>query len=92
MRIIWTPEAERDRFAIWEYIAVHDLRAANRMDQLFGDRVARLADHPKLGRPGKIEGTRELIPHESYRIVYDIAAEAVWILAIVHTAKLWPPA
>ena len=41
--------------------------------------AARLADHPKLGRPGKIQGTRELVPHESYRLVYEISGEAVWI-------------
>ena len=33
-----------------------------------------------LGKPGKIPGTRELIPHESYRLVYQIDGETVWIL------------
>lgn len=49
-------------------------------------------------RPGQhgiryrqIAGTRELIPHESYRLVYEVQADAVWILALVHTARLWPP-
>lgn len=50
------------------------------------------AEHPNLGTPGKIPGTRELIPHESYRLVYEIEAETtVWILALVHTAMQWPP-
>ncbi|AXD16987.1 hypothetical protein IB695_04809 [Escherichia coli] len=40
---------------------------------------------------GKIPGTRELIPHESYRLVYQIDGETVWILTLVHTARLWPP-
>ena len=44
----------------------------------------------KLGRPGTISGTHELIPHESYRLVYEIEQETVWILALVHTAKQWP--
>jgi plasmid stabilization system protein ParE len=44
-----------------------------------------------LGRQGKIPGTRELIPHESYRLVYEIAGESVWVLALVHTARQWPP-
>ena len=29
--------------------------------------------------------------HESYRLVYEIEQETVWILALVHTAKQWPP-
>ena len=60
------------------------------MDELFSDAAARLIAHPKLGRPGTIHGTRELIPHESYRLVYEISGETVWILTLVHTARQWP--
>jgi plasmid stabilization system protein ParE len=35
-------------------------------------------------------GTRELIPHESYRLVYEVEGDTVWILALVHTARMWP--
>jgi toxin ParE1/3/4 len=74
-----------------DYIAEDNPRAALEMDELFSAAAARLADHPKLGRPGKITGTRELIPHESYRLVYEIDGDTVWILALVHTARQWPP-
>lgn len=57
----------------------------------FSDAVARLADFPKLGRTGKITGTRELIPHESYRLVYQVEGENLWVLALVHAARRWPP-
>jgi len=63
-----------------------------RMDEIFSAAVGRLAEHPLLGRAGQIPGTRELIPHESYRVVYEVRAETVWILTLVHTARLWPPA
>lgn len=79
-----------DRGDIWDYIAADNPRAATRMDELFSDAVDRLAEHPKLGRPGKIQGTRELIPHESYRLVYEVSRETVWVLALVHTARQWP--
>ena len=61
------------------------------MDQLFSDAAARSGEQPKLGRQGSIIGTRELIPHERYRLVYEIEEETVWILALVHTARQWPP-
>ena len=61
------------------------------MDELFSEAAARLAEHPKLGKQGEIPGTRELIPHESYRLVYEIKRETVWVLVLVHTAKRWPP-
>lgn len=91
MKVIWTPEAEQDRDEVWTYIATDNPRAAARMDELFSNAAARLADHPKLGRTGKISGTRELVVHESYRLVYEIDGEIVWILTLVHTAQQWPP-
>ena len=92
MKVIWTPEAEQDRADIWDYIAANNPGAAIRMDELFSDAAARLAAHPKMGKPGKIAGARELIPHESYRLAYEIEGDTVWVLALVHNARLWPPA
>lgn len=91
MKVIWTPEAERERLEIVNYIAADNLRAAVKMDELFGAAAARLAKRPKTGRPGKISGTRELIPHDSYRLVYEIVDNTVWVLALVHTSRQWPP-
>ena len=91
MRVVWTPEAQQDRVDLWGYIAAENPRAAARMDELFSEAAASLADHLMLGRPGKISGTRELIPHESYRLVYEIDGETVWFLTVVHSARQWPP-
>ena len=30
-------------------------------------------------------------PHASYRLVHEVREDAVWILALVHTARRWPP-
>jgi toxin ParE1/3/4 len=91
VKVRWTSSARQDRIGIRDYIAADNRRAAARMDALFGEAAARLADHPHLGKPGKILGTRELIPHESYRLVYEIDDQAVWVLALVHSARQWPP-
>ena len=92
MRVLWTPEAEQDRMDIWDYIATDNLTAAVRMDELFSAAATRLVEHPKLGKAGKITGTRELVAHENYRLVYEIVQDTVWILTLLHTARLWPPA
>lgn len=91
MRVIWTPAAEEDRAAIWDYPEVYDPDAALRIDRLFGDAAAKLADFPALGHEGEVNGTRELTPHPSYRLVYQIANDTVWILVLIHTARQWPP-
>ncbi|MGF6764763.1 toxin ParE1/3/4 [Paraburkholderia sp. GAS33] len=91
MRVIWTPEAEADRELVWEYIATDSPSAAARMDELFDTAAQRLSEFPELGRLGRIPGTRELVAHENYQIVYEVSGELVWVLALVHTARLWPP-
>lgn len=66
-------------------------QAAVNLDQAFNEAVSRLAEHPQLGRPGIVEGTRELFPTDHYRLVYEIRGGEIWILALVHTARMWPP-
>jgi addiction module RelE/StbE family toxin len=90
MMVVWTPEAFQDRLDIWEYIAQDNQVAAAKMDELFSSAASLLADHPKLGKSGKTQGTRELVPHESYRLVYEVNGDTVWILALVHTSRQWP--
>ena len=56
------------------------------MDELFSDSASRLAEHPKLGRPGRIPGTRELVAHAHYRLVYEINDDTAWILNLIQAA------
>ncbi|MEO7361364.1 MAG: type II toxin-antitoxin system RelE/ParE family toxin [Gemmatimonadaceae bacterium] len=91
MKVVWTPEALQDRLDIWDYISADNRRAAIKIDTLFSNAAVKLAAHPDLGRPGLVSGTRELIPHERYRLVYEIGDETLWVLAVVHTARQWPP-
>ncbi|MDR0781388.1 MAG: type II toxin-antitoxin system RelE/ParE family toxin [Pseudomonadales bacterium] len=94
MKVRWTLAATQDRAEIVEYIAADNPLAALKIDALFSEAAARLGDFPRLGSPGKIPGTRELIPHDNYRLVYEIddAELTVWVMALVHTARQWPPA
>jgi len=93
VKVRWIADAKQDRADIVDYIAVENPRAALKMDDLFGEAANKLGEFPKLGRMGKIPGTRELIPHESYRLVYEVdeAADTVWVMTLVHTARQWPP-
>lgn len=92
MKVLWSPEALQDRIDIWDHIAADNPLAVAHMDELFSDGATRLIEHPKLGRPGKIPDTRELIVHPNYRLIYEINQDTVWILTLIHTARLWPPA
>jgi plasmid stabilization system protein ParE len=50
-----------------------------------------LIDHPQFGRPGRIIGTRELVAHRNYILVYDVTADTVRVLRVLHAARQWPP-
>ncbi|MDY0049471.1 MAG: type II toxin-antitoxin system RelE/ParE family toxin [Halothiobacillaceae bacterium] len=91
MTVFWASAAEQDRADIIDYISQDNPLAAIRMDELFAEAAGRLAEYPQLGKTGLIPGTRELIPHESYRLVYEVQDNTVWILALVHTARMRPP-
>ena len=87
MKLSWTPEAIADRDAIFDYIEADNPAAAAALDELFSEKAERLTDHPKLGRPGRVEGTRELVVHENYILVYDIVGDLTRILRVLHAAR-----
>lgn len=73
MELFWTPEATQDRDEIYDYIEADNPAAALALDELFAEKAGRLVDHPGLGRPGRVAGTRELVAHQNYILVYDVA-------------------
>ncbi len=60
MRIVWLRAAERNLEEQLEYIGERNQRAADTLADKIAGSVARLADHPRRGRPGRVAGTREL--------------------------------
>lgn len=91
MELFWTPEATQDREDIYDYIEADNPAAALALDELFAEKAGRLVDHPGLGRPGRVTGTRELVAHQNYILVYDVADDLVRVLRVLHTARQWPP-
>ncbi len=90
VRLVWTRPASIDRKDIREYIAADNPTAALALDELISEKAARLADDPGLGRIGRIPGTRELVAHRNYVLVYDMADDQIRILRVLHAARQWP--
>ena len=87
---MWTQSANAERRAIREYIATDNPVAALALDELFSEKVSRLLDHPGLGRPGRIAGTREWVVHQNYIVIYDVTGDVLRVLRVVHAARRWP--
>lgn len=73
------------------YIAKDSPRTATEFVMHMRDSAAMLADHPNMGRPGRIAGTRELVVTRfTYILPYRVRGGAVEILRVFHTARKWP--
>jgi toxin ParE1/3/4 len=91
MKVRFTAPAKQDLIAIQDYIARDDEAAAYRVAQRIRTQVGGLAQHPQLGRPGHIAGTRELsITGTPYFVVYRIERRSIDVLTIVHARRRWP--
>ncbi len=91
MRIAWTRAARRDANAIFEYLVKRNPQAAEATATTILRAVEKLADHPRLGRQGHVDDTRELvIIRYPYIVIYAIEETQVTILCVRHTARQWP--
>ncbi|WP_394698341.1 type II toxin-antitoxin system RelE/ParE family toxin [uncultured Desulfobacter sp.] len=61
MPVKWTRTALRNLDNAIEYIAEDRPIAAKEVGQKIWDSAKLLADHPGMGRPGRVPGTRELV-------------------------------
>ncbi|MEW5986382.1 MAG: type II toxin-antitoxin system RelE/ParE family toxin [Chloroflexota bacterium] len=93
MSIVWHELAVADLNAILDYLLERNVEAAQRTFQRVRERVELLVEHPNLGRPGRVEGTRELIIGQTpYIVAYtiDYGIGAVVVLRVLHGAQRWP--
>jgi len=90
MQLFWALEAIHDRDEIYDHIEADNPIAALALDELFEEKAGRLVDHPEMGRLGRVRGTRELVAHKNYILVYSLAKQAVNILRVLHAARMWP--
>ena len=92
MNIEWLPSAARSLGTQLSYIAERNPRAAFDMGDAIEAAVSRLSDFPASARPGRVQGTRELVvPSTPFIVVYRIEATGVVILRVLHGARKWPP-
>lgn len=91
MIVRWTRQAMNDRASIFDYLAEKNPLAALSIDTAFEQAATQLGQFPYSGKIGLVIGTRELLPHPSYRLVYEVGDSHVDILAIIHTSRQWPP-
>ena len=91
MTIRWSEHARQDLFEIVQFTSRDNPVAAQAVIDRIEYVVRHLEDHPNLGRPGRVAGTRELFLSDlPYFIPYRVSGLAVEFVRILHTARKWP--
>ena len=93
MKVIWSEQARREWAEQYRFYFSRNPDAARRMRAAVMGGARRLHDYPKMGRPGRVEGSRELvIVGTPFLLVYDENPVRVEILHLYHGRQDWQDA
>lgn len=90
MPVEWRPEAQAALRQILGYIAEHNPEAASNLHEDIEQATSALINHPYLYRHGKLAGTREIVVHPNYIVVYRVTLTAIEILNVLHSRRQYP--
>jgi toxin ParE1/3/4 len=91
MRLRWSPLAAADVEAIVEYIRKENYGGALRVGRAILQNIGQLEKFPNSGRPGRVDGTRELpLAPLPFVVVYRVKEDSIEIVRVLHGAQRWP--
>jgi addiction module RelE/StbE family toxin len=91
LTIRWTQQAIADIDDIYDFIAANNPRAARSVVDRIDRAVISLTTHSRMGRPGRLAGSRELVVAGTpFIVAYRLRGHAIEILAVIHAARRWP--
>lgn len=91
MRVRWLRQALHNLDREAAYIAQDSPQSAAEFVTHLQASTSMLADHPNMGRPGRVPGTRELVVTKfPYVLPYRLRNNLVEILRVFHTSRKWP--
>jgi toxin ParE1/3/4 len=88
--IVWRATAIEKLSKIVRFIAEHNPTGASNIKSLIEQSVLPTAEHPYLFRPGRVKGTREIVAHPNYVVVYRVMMDRIEVLAVVHARQQYP--
>lgn len=91
MKIRWVRLALDDLRKIDTFISNDSPATAQKVLTSIWESTQILKEHPHLGRPGRVPGTRELvISGTPFILPYRVVSEEIQILRVIHGARNWP--
>lgn len=90
LRVRWLPKASVNLATIIDYIAERDDVAASRLQDDIERVTSQLPQHPYLYRPGRVDGTREIVVRHNYVVVYRVLPNLIEIVSVLHSRQRYP--
>lgn len=88
--IKWRRPARSSLATIIRYIAERNPPAARAMRQRIEDSILPASEHPYLYRLGRVPGTREIVAHPNYIVVYRVLDDCIEVVDVVHSRQQFP--
>jgi plasmid stabilization system protein ParE len=88
--VVWLESAIVDLTEIITFIAGENPVAARRLKDRLEAVTVPLAEHPYLYPGGRVSGTRELVAHPNYVLVYRVAPAQIEIVSVLHARQEYP--
>ena len=90
LAVRWADEAVIDLAEIIGYIEGRDSTAAQGLLDDILQTIEQLPLMPSLFRPGRVEGTREIVVRPNYLVVYKVGGDAIDVLRVLHARRKYP--
>ena len=89
MLVEWRPLARAQLDEILDYIGDRNIVAASELYQNIQAATSAVPQHPYLYRFGQVPGTREIVVHPNYLVVYRVT-DRIEILTVLHARQQYP--
>lgn len=86
----WRDQALDDLVEIIDYIEQYNPAAAASLHRNIVAAAEGLSSMPYSFRPGRVPGTREIVAHPNYLVVYRVGDTAVDVLRVLHARQEYP--
>jgi toxin ParE1/3/4 len=86
----WKSEALDDLATIYVYIEERNPKAARELYEMITQSAEKLPQMPYLFRRGRVNGTREYVVHPNYILIYQVKAQHIEIVRVMHAKQEYP--
>ena len=86
----WEAEASRQFQDALTYIAAQRPAAAESLADEIAEKLELVMQFPNLGRKGRVEGSRELVVHPNFLVIYTVHAKSIDVIRFLHARQLYP--